>query len=257
MKHFLLVLLVPACTTLGPMPGTTGIAAVPVGRPGIEATAGTVAGYYLSQTVQSGQSAGQPSNELAVVVEPDRVLGIPGLIVGGRAAGDGGDRPVEPFVGYRTKLDANLAVAGIVYGMRAKADRDGADYAATRAGGELAIDARVIELTRWLAIHAQAAGSLTALSASGHYCADSTGVAADCSSTTALVDAKLSGIFPTATATLSLDAGRRPTGVFQSARLAILGEVGTMPTIVDGEQRAARQYHSLGLTLTLGFGAND
>jgi len=33
-------LLVSACTTLGPMPATTGIAAVPAGRPSVELQGG-------------------------------------------------------------------------------------------------------------------------------------------------------------------------------------------------------------------------
>ena len=34
-----------ACTTLGPMPATTGVAAVPSGRPGFELQGGFAPGY--------------------------------------------------------------------------------------------------------------------------------------------------------------------------------------------------------------------
>jgi len=257
MKYFLLALLA-SCTTLGPMPGTTAVSAVPAGRPGVEVQAGIIPGYYLSQGAESGESSGQETNALSVAFEPDRLLGIPGLIVGARAAGGDGDRPVEPFIGYRTKLDAQgtFSAAGILYGTRASAAQQGADYTATRGGGELAIDARVLELGRLLSIHAQAAAAVTALSASGHYCTDVNGFATDCGDTKANVDANLSGVFPSATLTISLDAGRRPTGFVQSARLALLGEAGTMPTFVSGEQHNPRTYTSLGLTLTLGLGSD-
>ena len=49
MRHLLLiVVVVSGCTTLGPMPATTGVAAIPSGRPGVEAQIGVVPSYHLS-----------------------------------------------------------------------------------------------------------------------------------------------------------------------------------------------------------------
>ena len=73
--------------------------------------------------------------------------------------------------------------------------------------------------------------------------------------TAAVSYGELSGMFPSATGTLALDVGRRDHGAFHGARLALLGATGEMP-ISRGEGVESRAwFFSLGLTLTLGIGA--
>lgn len=133
----------------------------------------------------------------------------------------------------------------------------GASYRATRIGGELAVDARVIALTRWLAIHGQAVVSTTYLDAHGTYCAGQSGLGIDCSQdgTDRMIDGSIRGAFTAATAALALDFGRLPDGVFHSLRVALLGSAGVMPQVRDGKETDGARYASIGLTLTLGFGA--
>src|SRR5580693_9452717 len=88
-----------ACTTLGPMPATTAISAVPSDRPGLEVQAAVVPAFYLSDAAQSS-NAGQATSQLSFLLEPDRLLGMPGLIVGLREFGASGDSLVEPYIGY-------------------------------------------------------------------------------------------------------------------------------------------------------------
>src|SRR3978361_1216400 len=75
---------VSACTTLGPMPSSTGVAMAPAARPEIEMHAGVIPGYYLSSAVENGPS-GAPVRELGAVLEPGRLIS--------RARGDVGAAP--------------------------------------------------------------------------------------------------------------------------------------------------------------------
>jgi hypothetical protein len=247
----------PGCTTLGPMPATTGISAVPSGRPGVEAQFGIVPGYFLSAATQESTHKGDPIGQLLALVEPDHWLGTRGLVLGARTWGGDGDQAVEPFLGYRHRLDDNFALALVGHGTRMNGARNGASYRATRLGGEAALDARIIPLTRWLAIHGQAAVSATYLDARGTYCTTADGLGADCDEDggNRVVDGTVRGVFGAATATLGLDFGRLPAGSFHSARLALLGAAGVMPQVRDGTETDGVEYVSLGLTLTLGFGA--
>src|SRR4051794_10083237 len=101
MKALILVAL-SACTTLGPMPATTGISAVAANRPTIEATAGSVPAFYLSQAAED-EAKGEHTETASIVIEPDRWFGTHGLIAGVRAFGQGTDTVTEPFVGVRRK----------------------------------------------------------------------------------------------------------------------------------------------------------
>src|SRR6266851_1140371 len=68
------------CTALGPKPATTGVAALPAARPSLELQAGALPGYYLSGGVQEFPK-GASISQLALLVEPDSVINVPGLVV--------------------------------------------------------------------------------------------------------------------------------------------------------------------------------
>jgi len=247
----------PGCTTLGPMPTTTGISAVPSGRPGIEAQAGLVPGYFLSSATQEPSHKGDPTGQLLALVEPDHWLGTHGLVAGARTWGHKADGAVEPFLGFRHRLDDDLALALIGHGTTMHGAEHGASYRATRIGGEFALDARLLAPTTWLAIHGQAAVSATYLDARGTYCADPDGLGIDCNQDgrDRIIDGTVRGVFAAATATLALDFGRLPAGSFHSFRLAVLGATGVMPQVRNGLETDGVHYVSFGLTLTLGLGS--
>jgi hypothetical protein len=255
-----LLALAGACTTLGPMPATTGISAQPVGRPGVEAQAGAMPGFFLSDA--ASDHTPQPVGQLSGLVEPDRWLGLPGLIVGARQYGASGDAAFEPFVGYRKRLepDGPVSVAGILFGTSAHATDQLATYQATRTGAELAVDSRLGAPSPWFSLHLQGALTATAMWAHGTYCVDPQGQGTDCDTTTSsnntVVDGTMSGIYGTATAMLSADFTPRHSGL-HLVRLAILGSAGSMPTLVNGEQQTAKPYGSIGLALTVGVGPAD
>jgi hypothetical protein len=257
MKSLLLALALTACTTLGPMPATTGISAVPAGRPGMEAQAGFVPAYFLSTSVQD-KAHGAVTSQLSALVEPDRLLGIPGLVMGARMFGQNGDTPGEPYIGYRRQIDPDAWVAGIIYGTSKRSSDKLASYHATRVGGELAFDGRLWAPVPWLGLHVQAAVSATALSASGTYCVDDMGIAKDCDTTTpannTMLDGSISGVFPAATGTLAFDV-KTQSGTFHGARIAALGAAGEMPLVEHGMQNATARYYSVGLLLTLALGS--
>src|SRR5262245_14405612 len=97
--NLVLVAVVGACTTLGPMPATTGVSAIPSGRPGSEAQFGIMPAYHLSSSVSKARGSAVP--QVGLLIEPDRWVGFPGLVIGGRVFGDGPDSPAEPMIGYR------------------------------------------------------------------------------------------------------------------------------------------------------------
>ncbi|MBA3540982.1 MAG: hypothetical protein H0T79_15330, partial [Deltaproteobacteria bacterium] len=67
--------LAAACTTLGPMPTTTAVSAIPSARGGAEVQAGIVPAYYLSDAAQESTSA-TATGQLAAVVDPAELLGL-------------------------------------------------------------------------------------------------------------------------------------------------------------------------------------
>jgi hypothetical protein len=250
-----LTVLVTACTTLGPMPTTTGVSAIPTERTGVEMQAGIMPSTYLSDSAQEPDSTGEPTRQLAAVLEPGRWLGVKGLIVGARTWGQDGDSPFEPMLGIRRKLDDTFSIAGIAYGTRASGENDGASYTANRVGGELAFDAKVLPFGSWVAIHGQAALAATYLDATGTYCVGSNGLGVDCEDSSRRVDAAVEGVYAAATAGFSLDIGRRPHGVFHSIRIAMLASIGARPRLRDGVQEQSNDhFKSFGLSLTLGLG---
>jgi len=253
----LLAALGAGCTTLGPMPATTGLSAVPSGRPGVEAQVGVVPGYFLSSATEEPSHKGNPTMQLLAVVEPDHLLGTRGLVLGAHGWGRSADNTLEPFLGYRLRIDDNFAFAIAGYGTQLRGAERGASYRATRLGGEAAIDARMFSLARWLSVHGQAAVSTTYLDASGTYCANAEGLGVDCnqSANDRVVDGTVHGVFAAATGTLAVDFGRLAAGSFHSVRVALLGAAGFMPQVRDGMEMNSTRYVSLGLTLTLGLGS--
>ena len=165
------------CTTLGPMPATTAISAVPATRPDVELQIGGIPGYYLSSAVAE-EPEGATVLQALLAFEPDELIGAPGLIVGGRIMGDqdSGTYP-EGLLGYRTALDSirrfSLGVFG--YASNGSASHDRASYEATRAGLEATMDIAATPEQESVSLHVFAGGSLTGLWASGEYCLDAEG----------------------------------------------------------------------------------
>jgi hypothetical protein len=182
-------------------------------------------------------------------------------VLGGRLFGQADDTPGEPLLGYRAKLSDDLSIAGVVYGTSKRSTQRLASYHATRVGGELAVDANTIALATWLAMHVQAAFSATRVSASGTYCVDATGLGKDCDqmdqSKNTFIDGHVSGVYPSGTGSVTLDIGRRGSGILHGARIALMGSTGWMPTAASGVQGDAQAFFSLGLSLTLGLGKSD
>lgn len=257
MRHVLLPLAVlSACTSLGPMPATTAISAVPADRPGLEAQVAVVPAFRLSDA--ASKPGGDDVQQLSVLVEPDRWLGTKGVIVGARSVGDSADNYLEPYAGYRRKTGESSALAVVAYGSHAGADSNGASYSANRGGVEAIADGTMYA-SHWLGVHAQAALSATALSAKGHYCVGADGIGVDCDkdvSKDVFVDGSIRGIYPAATGSLALDVARRPEGAIHAIRVAIYFTVGATPRLVDGHQEQGSAYASAGVSLSFAFGTD-
>jgi hypothetical protein len=259
----IVVMLGSACTTLGRMPATTAINAIPAERPGGELQGALIPVSTLSDAASAPGSDGthsrnnRSSPQLLGLFEPDRWLQAPGVIVGARAWGVKHDSPFEPFVGYRRRL-GSLALAGVAYGTHASGDSNGASYTATRFGLESSADARLAKLA-WAELHVQVSVSGSLISARGTYCADDTGIAIDCvdNGPNRAVDGSLFGLYPSATAELGIDLGRDLRSAFHGARVALLGAVGRMPKLREGHQQLGDTYGSLGLSVTIGLGSSQ
>ena len=251
--------LVGACTTLGPMPATTGVSAVPVDRPGLELQAGPVPGVFLSQTTRN--TSGSPITQIAALAELDRVIRLPGLIFGARVFGESGDTLLEPYVGYRHRLGARFAIAGGAYGTAKRSQDRLASYHGTRIGGEGAIDAKLFEPASWFAIHGQASIAVTRVFASGTYCVDADGLGQDCStdnpSTNTMVSGDQRGYYPTAVGTLAFDFARDINRRFGGVQLALMFGGGAMPVIRNGAKVDTSTYATIGATLTVTLGLAD
>jgi len=255
-----LIVLLAGCTTLGPMPATTGISAIPAGRPGGEVSGSIAPIFRLSDGASGEDPDGNSNPQLGALFDPDRLLGVPGLFVAARLWGEHGDTGLEPQLGYRRRLDDRLSILGVGYGTKMSDDENGASYKVTRVGLEGALDVKLVDLGYASSLHAQAAVQGTYLKSSGRYCVDeASGNARDCSQDEMIpmVDGKLSGVFPAATVTLALDILRKAKGAFHGARLAGMLSTGWMPRVVNGEQRSGDPYITGGVSLTLGFGAAD
>lgn len=254
----MLVTATAACTTLGPMPASTLVSAVPADRTGAEVQAAIVPAFYLSDAANSTPNQSPATRQISALLEPDKWFGTKGLILGARAFGESGDSPFEPMIGYRRKLDERFSLAGVAFGTHARGAQDGASYEATRFGGELVLDGNLVPLGDWLALHFHASVNATYLNATGTYCVLDDGDATDCDDGTRRVDGEVAGIYSAATAGITLDIARRPTGAIHGVRLGLVGTVGGMPKLRDGIQQPNNEHFtSIGAYLTLGFGSTN
>jgi hypothetical protein len=252
-----------ACTTLGPTPATTGLSARPMPRSGAELQAGIMPGHYLSAAVTSDpDSAGIP--QLSAVVQADELLGVRGIVAGARVLGEGGDAPLEAVLGYRTTLGADKATALAVhaYGTRASAEDGPARYEATRIGGELAGDIRLLAPNRWIEPHLFGSFSATHLAAEGTYCTGADGRwGEDCADPPdppkPMVTSSLDGTFASATVGAAAEILRHRTSWLHGARVAFSASGGMMPRLESGEQRDSTGYFAFGLSLAVGVGAPE
>ena len=239
------------------MPATTGVSAVPSSRPAGEVSGALVPVFRLTDAADGDDRNKKSSPQLAALFDPARLLGLPGLVIGGRVWGKDGDTGVEPMLGYRHAIDDHFSIAGVGYGTHMRADSNGAHYEASRFGAEAIADLRILDLTSWLSAHAQAAAQATYVKASGHYCVDvASGDGHDCAEDGSFpyTYGTLSGVFPAGTLTVALDAHIKDSW-FHHARLAGMFSTGWMPRVVNGEQRAGDAYVTGGLSLMIAFGA--
>ncbi|MEZ4365545.1 MAG: hypothetical protein R2939_04555 [Kofleriaceae bacterium] len=246
-----------ACSTLGPTPLTTALPAQPAGRPEVTVQAGGLPGYYLSDTTtDSGVAA--LLRYAAITVEPDRVLDVPGLVVGARVVGPDHDLQYEPMVGYRRVVgdSGGVALAGFVHGTHASAEDNQASYEATRVGAEVAGDVRLLAPRRWLELHATGGAAAIVTDAHGRYGQDDRGYGVDCPDTGAVLhDADLTAVSPSLHLGLALDLARGAASVVHGGRLALQATIASAPTVVGGERTGQRLLLATGLTLSLAFGS--
>ncbi len=252
------------CTTLGPMPASTGIPAEPAARPDVELQVAALPGYYLSSAVREDPK-GTPIKQASVTLEADRWISLPGVVGGARYVGEAAQGGyLEPLLGYRSYLDSEkrFALAGVAFATHASGNAKSASFSATRAGAELGAEFRLTPQSHWAEIHALAAATLTGLDADGEYCLDAAlryGV--DCSDDPANPSPRSSatagGLYPALNAGLAVETADHLHSVFHGARLVLMVGGGTMPIVVSGEQADAKTYASLGAALTLGLGASE
>ena len=242
-------------TTLGPMPGATGVSAVPAGRTDAELQLGAMPGHYLSQSTQEDPN-GAAITQLSLAVDPG--AHVPGLVAGFRVFGPSYDTLGEPMVGYR-KSFGTYAVMGIVYGAHGEAEDQQASYDAIRVGGEAALDVRLSNPRRDVEPHVIASVSATGVSADGTYCQEDTLMhGTDCPDEpdppTNVTDAHIAGAFALGAVGLAFDFARHLDGAFHGVRLMGLAAVGTMPRVIGGEQKGQEAYFSIGLALSVSAG---
>jgi len=250
------LLAVAGCTTLGPVPSTTGVSAIPAGKPGAEVQLGAVPSFYLSSSASTPHGAG--TGQAAVLLEPDRFVKVPGLVVGGRLFGSGPDTPVEPVIGYRRALGEDFAWAVVGFGTSKRAKQKLASYHGFQMGGEVMADGKIVGFTRWLSLHAMLGAQLLRIVGSGTYCIDATGKGKDCDEKTpennTFVNGEAEGFYPSVTAAFALDGGRNGSSWFHSLRVSLLASIGRMPHVKNGDQVSDTTYFALGLLATLGVG---
>lgn len=262
MKRGLFVLIACAgCTTLGPMPATTGVSPVPLERPGAEVGVAIVPGYFLSSGVTENPKGGAMP-QLSALLDPDRWLGVPGLVAGARLWGikDAGTF-LEPLVGYRRRVD-RFSIGGLGYVSHGSQDNRDASLSVTRFGGEVMADVRATPESKWLELHFEIAAALTALWADGRYCVDAEGkYGIDCPQPPdmpgTMVATSADGLYPSGKVGAAVELGRHLASAFHGIRLGIDLAAGSMPTARFGEQKDPKGYLSLGLSLTLGLGARQ
>lgn len=251
--------LATACTSMGPTPATTGFTARPMPRDGLEVQAGLLPGHYLSSSVVESPD-GNSIEQLSAAAQADELVGIPGLVLGVRAFGQEGDRPIEPVIGYRRALAGGAAsVAGFLYGAHAAHEENGASYEATRLGGELAGDVRLFQ-HRWIEPHVFGGFNVHRLTAAGTYCTDETmRWGQDCAEPDEppkpIVSATARGVFPAAHVGIAAEFLRHRDAWFHGARVAFMASGGTMPHVESSMQTDDEAYFAFGMTVSVGIGA--
>jgi hypothetical protein len=249
------------CTTLGPIPAMTGVPVPPIDRSGVELQVAAVPGYYLSSTVtQDGK--GSAMGQLLGLLEPDELIGVPGLYAGARYAGESDDgATLEPLLGYRTTLDEakRVSLALGTFLAYASEEKSGASFSALRAGLDAGLDANLSGISKYGEFHVNLGLTLTGLDADGRYCLDANQIyGVDCPDAgSAPIAGSISGIFPSVHGGLSLDLARHLSSAFHGIRLGVDVGLGAMPTVIAGEERGIKMYASSGLSLTVGVGASQ
>lgn len=242
------------CTTLGPMPGATGIAPIPATRAQGELQIAVVPGHYLSSGTQSNPK-GTAIGQLLAALDPGQHL-LPGLVLAGRVVGSNGNTYLEPVLGYRGELTDRFSAGVFIYGTHASGNQMPASYKVDRFGAEVGADVLVTPPS-WFELHLAMSVALTGITGSGHYCTNADGFGVDCptdGSVTNMVDANGSGAFVTGTFGAYLDLFRHGESFFHGGRIGALIGGGMMPTFVGGLQRDATLYGSVGLSLSVAFG---
>jgi hypothetical protein len=246
------------CSTLGPVPATTAMSPVPAPREGAELQLAAVPGYFMSQTVVEDPKGGGLTG-LSVAIDPAKLLGTPGLVVAARLIGPEEDTQLEPIVGYRRSFGAGLgaSVAGFVFGASGRGEVDGASARTGRVGTEVMTDVRLGPASRWAEAHVMVGASLQYVDAEGTYCTEDTmQYGRDCPDVIVTqIDGSAKGAYPAATVGVAGHFGRHRSTVFHGARMFALFTIGAMPTVVGGEQQSATGYVSVGLGVSLSFGA--
>lgn len=245
------------CTTLGPTPATTGFTAQPAGRPDVAAQAAIVPGHYLSSAVTEDPK-GAGIGQGAISFEPDRLLRLPGLVIGARLFGQRGDMLVEPVLGYRRTLgDGGISIGVFAFGTHASASADGASYEATRLGGELATDLRITRPDRWAELHLFGGAAVTGLSVDGDYCIDDAGkygVQCPDDGTGTKRSSHASGAYPALHVGVAGAFLQHRPGWFHGVRLSAMIAGGAMPRVIQAEQTDASAYFSVGLAAQAAIG---
>lgn len=248
-----------ACTTLGPVPTSTTVSPIAHGRPGVDLQAGAMPGFYVSSTTRESDH-GDAFAAISALLEPDRMLGLKGLIVGGTMiGGDGGSRGMfQPYVGWRGYVDAarTASVAAVAFGSSASdGNRDGrAHVDVQRVGAEVTGDYDVTQGSRVVGFHVLGGASVQRLDASGDYCVDSRGDGTDCGDTDPLTHAEVDALITSGRGGLALDFARDRDSWFHGGRVEFSYVVGSKPRVVFGQEQGSQIYSSGSLTLTLGFG---
>lgn len=243
-----------ACTTLGPMPGQTGLSYRTDSRAGVEVQGGAVPGYFLSETVKS-QPRGASVGQTGVMVEPGKLVGAPGLGVGARYL-DGADAAglLEPMLRYRTPLQDGLGMGATMFGSHGSGEADRASFAMTRYGLEVGANARLTPPGRWSELHLRASFGLTGLDARGSYCVGDDRFAMACSDGGTRVSRSASGLFPSLGAGLSYVLGPGLDSAFHGLEIAVLAGGGQTPRLREGDEPSKGAWYSGGFTLTIALG---
>lgn len=255
------------CTTLGPVAAMTGLPAIPQEHADVEAQAGFVPGFHLSDTVQRDEH-GARIRQASVMFEPNDLFEqkeLQGLSAGARYVGDDRDAYFEPMLRYRRWFDdeQRLAFAVTGFGTHTSDSSHGASYTLTHLGGETAFDLRATPPSHWLELHLTAGGSFAGMFARGRYCADpivatdpDSGYAKECGAATANASASLNQLLPTFFVGASLDSARHLGNFVHGVRLSGWMGGGLMPVVRGGVLEERRGFAALGAALSVGFGGS-